>query len=392
MVIFSTVHRAADDRIFHKEARSLARAGYNVVVFAAAPHDGVLDGVRIRALSLPSSRFRRAFASPKLVGAILKEKAEVHHFHDPELLPAGLLLRLLGKKAIYDAHEDLPKDVLSKPYLRRWLRPVLSGVIDPVERWSARRMSGVLAATDSIGKRFRRATVIHNYPVLAQVVRSQTTPPCNTGPGPFVVFFGTITRIAGAREMLAAVNAVSNRFPVRLKLLGVFEDRALRSEGLRSGLGGRVEYQGFVPMPEVYQHYRGALAALVLLHPVPKFLESMPIKMFESMACGVPIIASDFPLWRRIVHDQGCGLVVDPLNVPQVADAIIYLIEHPEEAKKMGRRGRELVEKKYNWESESKKLLLLYEELLGKAGLGVRNRMEDTSRKAAKAQRTTRKR
>lgn len=364
VVIFSTVHRATDDRIFHKQARSLARAGYEVVVFADARHDRVVDGVRIRALSLPSSRFRRAFASPKLVCAILKEKAEVHHFHDPELLPAGLLLRLLGKKAIYDAHEDLPKDVLSKLYLPRWLRPFLAALMDPMERLAARAMSGVVTATDSIQRRFPGSVALHNYPILSYILPTRRPTPPALAESPFVLYSGVISRIRGAVEMRAAVKLLSRRYRVKLRLLGLFHDDAIRDETLQLNARGIVDYRGFMAMREVFYHYHGALAGLVVLHPVRKHLESTPIKMFEYMACGVPIIASDFPLWRRIVHEQGCGLVVDPLNVPQIADAIIYLMKHPEEAKKMGQRGKELVEKKYNWESESKKLLLLYEKVL----------------------------
>lgn len=371
VVIFSTVHRATDDRIFHKQARSLARAGYEVCLLAAAPHDILLEDVRIRAIAKPSSRIIRVLSSLKLIGRILKEKADIHHFHDPELLPVGLLLRLLGKKVIYDAHEEVPKDILTRSYLPAWLRPMLSGIVDVFERAAARCMSAVVTARDSTRRRLRGELVLGNYPLLEYIRQSQDTPLPAQGSTPFVVYFGTIARILGATEMLAAVNTVSRCLPLRLKLLGAFEDDGLRSEFLHSAESRLVDYGGFVPMRDAYRQYAGALAGLLVYHPCPNALETASNKLFECMACGVPVIASDFPLWRRIVHEQGCGLVVDPLNVPQVADAIIYLLEHPEEAKKMGRRGKELVAKKYNWESESKKLLLLYQELLGKARLGV---------------------
>jgi len=366
VVIFSTVHRAADDRIFHKEARSLARAGYEVVLFADAPHDRVVDGVRIRVLSRPSSRFRRTFASLRLIRAILKEKADIHHFHDPELLPVGLLLRLLGKKVIYDAHEDFPKDILSKLYLPRRLRPFLAALTDPMERLAARAMSGVVTATDSIQRRFPGSVALHNYPILSYILPTQGPTLPALAESPFVLYSGVISRTRGAVEMRAAVKLLSRRYHLKLRLLGLFYDDAIRDQTLQLDATRIVDYRGFMAMSEVYRHYHGALAGLVVLHPLRKHLESMPIKMFEYMACGVPTIASDFPLWRRIVYEQGCGLVVDPLDVPQIADAIMYLMKHPEEAKEMGRRGKELVAKKYNWESESKKLLLLYDQLLAK--------------------------
>ncbi len=364
VVIFSTVHQAADSRVFYKEACSLARAGYDVILFAQADRDGTTGGVRIWSLPRSPRRLERALRSLKLLPQLLREKGDIYHFHDPELLPSGLVLRALGRKVIYDAHEDLPKDILGKSYLAPWLRAMVSAIVDPLERWSAHRMSAVITTRDSTRRRLRGTAVLNNYPILEYVRRRRRE---GTGKqhARFVVYFGTITRPLGAREMLAAVNVVSGRLPLKLRLLGVFEDDALRAEMLDSPASTVVEYGGFVTMPEVYRNYPGALAGLVLYNH-PNHMETAAHKLFECMAFGVPVIASDFPLWRKIVHDQSCGLVVNPLNVRQIAEAIIYLIEHPDEAKKMGERGKELAEGKYNWESESKKLLLLYERLLSK--------------------------
>jgi glycosyltransferase involved in cell wall biosynthesis len=166
--------------------------------------------------------------------------------------------------------------------------------------------------------------------------------------------------------MVAAVSLVSKNHRVKLRMLGPFEDENLRSEILRSDKGHLVDYRGIVPFQEVFKHYHGALAGLLILHPVPKLKESMPVKMFECMACGVPLIASDFPLWREIIYDQGCGLVVNPLDVQEIANAIIYLVQNRAEAEKMGRKGIELVRTKYNWEKESCRLLRLYRRLLAR--------------------------
>jgi len=364
VVIFSTVHRAADDRIFHKQARSLAGAGYKVVIFARASHDDFLDGVRIRAIKQPSSRVKRAMISFSLIRSILKEHGDVHHFHDPELIPVGLLLRLLGKEVIYDSHEDFPKDLLAKPYLPRLLRPVLSAIINPLEKLAARRMSAVVTATDAIGRRFPGCVVLHNYPILSYI-RGCGGPARSPKPEtPYVAYCGTISKILGALEMPAAVKLVSPRYKIKLRLLGPFQNEAIEREVLRQDLSSVVDYRGFIPMREVYQNYAGAIAGLALYHPYPNHVEAMPNKLFECMACGVPLIASDFPLWRRIVHDEGCGLVVDPLSATQIAEAIVYLIEHPEEAKQMGLRGQKVTEQKYTWEKEADNLLRLYRSVL----------------------------
>lgn len=107
-----------------------------------------------------------------------------------------------------------------------------------------------------------------------------------------------------------------------------------------------------------------ARIGLVLLHPTPNYYDALPVKLFEYMSAGVPVIASDFPLWRKIIEGAGCGLVADPLDPHAIASAIEWLLTHPDEAEAMGKRGQEAVRKLYNWEHEAKALINFYERLL----------------------------
>jgi glycosyltransferase involved in cell wall biosynthesis len=102
---------------------------------------------------------------------------------------------------------------------------------------------------------------------------------------------------------------------------------------------------------------------LVLFHPAPNYMDAQPHKLFDYMAAGIPIIASDFPLWREIIGAAGCGIVVDPLKPQEIAKAMQWLWEHPVEAKKMGLRGREAATSRYNWDHEGQKLVSLYARL-----------------------------
>lgn len=367
VALVSTVHRATDFRLFEREARTLRTAGYRVVVLAPHHCAETVDGVQIEPLPTSRSRARGLVESPLLLHHIARRRASVYHIHDPELIPLAVLLRLMGRKIIYDVREDFPKDIRGKPYIRPRLRPWLAAIFSPLERLAARAMTAVVAANDPIARRFPQATVVHNYAVRTEIPLppgNETASPCSP---PFVVYFGAIARHLGAMEMVQAVRHASRREKVRLRLMGRFQDRSLEAKLLEGPLSSCIDYRGIVYPRSVYSHYAGALGGLVLYHCYPNHIEATPTKLFECMASSVPLIVSDFPLWRRMVYDQGCGLVVNPLDVPQIAEAIIYLLEHPGEAKKMGQRGRELVEKKYNWESESKKLLVLYERLLGKA-------------------------
>ena len=121
---------------------------------------------------------------------------------------------------------------------------------------------------------------------------------------------------------------------------------------------------GFVDRDRVRQVLSRSMAGLVTLHPIINYIDALPVKMFEYMSAGIPVIASDFPLWREIIQGDDCGLLLDPLNPAAIAHAIDYLVSHPEEAQRMGKNGRTAVETKYNWTMEEKKLLAFYDNIL----------------------------
>ncbi len=336
VVIFSTVHRATDDRIFHKEALSLARAGYNVVVLAQHSREESISGVHIKPLQTSSSRLKRMLCATRVVAELVRENGDIYHFHDPELIPGGLFLRAIGKKVIYDSHEDLPKDILLKPYLPPWTRGIVSRAATLFERVAARLLSAVILPSEQYSPHIGERVAVHNYPVLDYIV-SAAEQEERTAPGiPVVVYCGTITWMRGAGEMLRSVAIACKKVPVRLRLIGSVEDERLRSEIASHERSGAVEYLGEIPRRKVYARCLGAAAGLLLYHPAPFHRFIRPIRLFELMACGVPLIASDLPFSRKIVHDQGCGIVVDPLNISQIADAIIYLLKHPRKRRKWG--------------------------------------------------------
>ena len=121
---------------------------------------------------------------------------------------------------------------------------------------------------------------------------------------------------------------------------------------------------GFLDRVRLREVLSRSVAGLVTLHPVINYIDALPVKMFEYMSAGIPVIASDFPLWREIITLNDCGLLVDPLNPVAIAEAIDYFINHPEDAERMGMNGRRAVEKLYNWTHEGQKLLAFYDSLL----------------------------
>ena len=369
VVHFTTVHPAFDTRIFHKEAKSLARAGYKVVLIAQHNRDEMVDGVKIVALPKPRNRFARMLGLTwRAFHLSLRERADIYHFHDPELLPIGVLLKVFTRaKVVYDVHEDVPEQILTKHWIPCLLRRPLAGVFNAFEKLLARALDAVVVATEGIAEKFAqlKPIVIHNYPDLGMLPNSSTRH--GEGQEKVLVYVGGISKIRGAIEMVKALEHLNPAWDIRLDLIGKFEPPELEQE-LR-GLPGyrRVRFLGWMPPERVYTHLANADVGLVCLHPEPRFMVAWPVKLFEYMAAGLPVVASNFPLWKEIVEGNRCGITVDPLDPKAIAQAIEYLLAHPEEARQMGENGRRAVEEKYNWEKEAEKLLALYKELVDSA-------------------------
>jgi glycosyltransferase involved in cell wall biosynthesis len=180
-----------------------------------------------------------------------------------------------------------------------------------------------------------------------------------------VVYIGSITRSRGILELVEGMSLLPSDTPLRLKLAGTFSPAELQDDMHTLPGWERVDYLGFLRRGQVTDLLGRVRAGLLVLHPEETYLCSMPIKLFEYMAAEIPVIASDFPLWRQIIEEARCGLLVDPLNPVAIAAAIERLYNHPAEAEQMGKRGRAAVESRYTWAGEERRLKELYESLVG---------------------------
>lgn len=360
----TSVHSPSDTRIFLKECRSLARAKYEVSLVAPYEQDELMECIQIIAIPKSRNRFLRMWNTPwQVCRKAVAGKVDICHFHDPELIPVGILLRLCGKKVIYDVHEDLPRDILSKTWIPKVLRYPVSWFASFVEWISARLFfSAIVAATPTIAKRFpgQKTLTVQNYPIHDEWVTDNAAPysvrPKN------VLYIGAIARIRGIVENISAFDYVTNK-DVRFILAGSFNDSQLESECKELNGWKVVEFRGWLEREELNQVLMTSRIGLVLLHPAIFYIDAYPVKLFEYMSAGLPVIASDFPLWREIVTGAECGLLVDPMDLRKIALAIDWLLDHPEEAEQMGANGRRAVLERYNWSNEEKKLLELYAQL-----------------------------
>jgi glycosyltransferase involved in cell wall biosynthesis len=365
----TSVHAALDGRIFHKECRSLARAGFCVTTIGSHSEDAVVDGVNIRSVRREKSRFARMTRTVwQIYREALKQDAKVYHFHDPELIPVGLLLRLAGKEVIYDLHEDCPKDILAKDYLPSWSRRSVAWCIERLEIAACARFSALVAVTPHIAARFRHinkhTVVVYNFPYADEVVcQDQSSSWKNREQS--VAYVGGITAYRGIREMVAAMALLPPSLDATLELLGPTVPGDVALDEFRNDPGwNRVRYRGVLDLQGTFRTLHTVRVGLVPFHPIPNAVESLPQKLFEYMGAGLPVIASDFPLWRQIVDDSRCGILVNPLDPHAIAQAIEYLLVHVDEAEEMGRRGQTAVLERYNWNLQAEKLVNLYSDLV----------------------------
>jgi glycosyltransferase involved in cell wall biosynthesis len=355
-------HSPFDGRIFHKEARTLAKLGYDVTLIAQ--HDRIenVDGVRIIPLPKTKSRLVRMTKTVwKLFKSALKEKADIYHFHDPMLILVGIVLKLLGKKVVYDVHEDYPKQILYKGWIvNEYIRKVVAFITSMIEQTGAYLFDGIVAATPDIAKKFNptKTILLRNLPLLELINDAKRLEIQKERP--IIIYTGWLCTIRGTKEIIQAMGFVENK--AKLWLLGEWENETFKKEC--EGLKGwkYTEYLGFVPLSEVYKYTKAADIGISILHPTKNYLTSLPIKAFEYMACSLPMVMSNFPYWQEIYG--GCALFADPYAPEDIADKIKYLLDNPDEAKQLSDRAKQRVLKEWNWEVESRKLAELYEELL----------------------------
>lgn len=358
----TSVHTRNDVRIFLKETCSLFKVGFDTTLLVA---DGLgnaeINGINIiDAGKVTGGRLKRFYQNPKNILKALKNiDCDICHFHDPELIPVGLKLIRRGKKVIYDVHEDVPLQTLSKDYIPLIFRRIISMTIKLYENYAAKRLSYIVTATPSIKRRFIKLnsnTVdINNYPILNEI-NQHTEPHTKTGNA---IYIGLISEGRGIFQLLESLSYGN----FKLKIAGIFNSETLKNKIENHQNWNKVTFLGQLGRKELAIELSKASVGIVTLLPEPNHLNSQPIKMFEYMSAGIPIIASNFPIWREIVEGNNCGVCIDPMKPTEIAKAMEYLLSNDSIAKEMGKNGRDAVVNKFNWESEKKKLITVYKQL-----------------------------
>jgi len=367
VVHVTTVHPATDNRIFYKECLTLRDAGYRVVLIAPHGGDEVVDSIQIRALPAARNRWDRAARLTRQALALCRQEgADLCHFHDPELMPSMARLAQAGKSVIYDMHENIVKDMRTKPHVSAPLRPALSTYLRlRMKDWL--KGMHVIFADRSYQPDYQwieQYTVIENMPRTAQLLGVDV----KCGSKPALAYLGSVTPRRGSLTLLEVVRQLQLQGrQLGLECVGPATARHRRELELliQAAKLQQVRMHGRLEPADAWNMIAGCVAGMALLDDTPNYRDSLPTKLFEYMGLGLPVVASDFPLYRDIIDRHQCGICVNPADLPAILGAVEYLLDNPAEAAAMGQRGRAAVRQNYTWDTEAKKLLDLYKSLLG---------------------------
>jgi glycosyltransferase involved in cell wall biosynthesis len=365
--VLSSARNATEHRILSKQGASLVGAGYRVSIVAPHPRDEVLSGIAIKAVPKSRSRFVRILRTTwSVYREALRQSAHVYHFHDTGLMPVGWMLKLHGKRVLYDVREDTPAYVSDQYWIPRWARSGVAWAVDIAERASGRVFDGIVAATPHIGDRFPRSktVVVQNFPLLDEAFPASHS---YLDRPPLVLYIGSMEPFRGVLELIDAMGLLPETLEARLALGGEFEPAALEQEARRKAGWKRTDYAGWQDRRGLLDLLSRARVGVVPFLATANTIDAQPIKLFEYMIAGLPIVASDLRRLREVVHAAQCGILVEPGQPKAMAEALQWLLEHPVEAQAMGGRGRQAVLHTYNWNSQAKLLLQLYRRVTGPA-------------------------
>ncbi|MFQ3192734.1 MAG: glycosyltransferase involved in cell wall biosynthesis, partial [Paraglaciecola sp.] len=285
----------------------------------------------------------------------------VFHFHDPENLFVAYFLSIRGYNVIWDSHEDFPRQLSTKYWVPNKLSKIIEFLSEKIEDFIASRLSGIVAATPLIENRFKlvnhSVVCVKNYPVLDEFIGV----PEKKVPNKKLCYIGSITRERGIIEILEVLKTLGPEYT--LILCGVYDSELLKIEVENHPSYSQVDFRGYLDRKGIAEALSDSDAGLVTLHPNPNQIEALPIKLFEYMAAGLPVIASDFPLWRGIVEASGCGYLVNPLSVADIANAVVSLTSDQIKYKACSINGRQAAVEHYSWQGEGEKLIEFYKNI-----------------------------
>jgi len=371
--LFSTVQLPDDVRLFHRECKSLVNSVYDVHLVVPCEKSELRDGVQLHAIPRLRNRLIRMTIMPWIAMCkALKTKASIYHFHDPELLPVGLVMRWgLSKKVVFDMRESTARQIISKEWLPKWSRKVVSLCYRVIEHVCLKGIA-VIAANDKSVEENEPCYLVRNFPAIDEELMTNAMEMDRRLEQPLLVYVGRVAKIRGALLYVELAKRLLERgYSFRMMIIGTYEEnfgQHLKAKVREVNLQDTVTVTGHMDYREAMKLVSRAVIGLSILEPAPNFTVCLAGKIVEYMMCGTPVLCSRFDHWRAYVEGERTGLMVDPNNIEEVVKVCEQMLSNPDELAAMGKRGMEVVRTKYNWDTEFKVLLQCYEDLLKKRG------------------------
>lgn len=362
IVHLSSVHSALDPRIRMKQLGTVSRAGWEATFVSGDLSESGNDGISVIKIWPGNKRrsLRLILTAPLLIFRALFIKADIYHLHDPELLAWAWILKIKRVPLVYDIHEDYLTSIRQKEWIPKSIRSLCAKLAASAEQ-AASRLCHLIIAERYYKRRFPGSIPILNYPSKKHAAKE----PSFSAESRQLLYTGNITEDRGALHMAALAVA---RPDLDLVLVGrcdgVLAEKIFRMIG--SGKNMKIiGIDSYIPHDKIreYYEYHRWLAGLAIFPDTDDHRDKELTKFFEYMAAGLPIIASKFPSWQRLIEKYQVGICVDPENTKEIGDKIDYLLYHPEQALEMGRKGQEAVRYELNWETEGSRLIEFYKTL-----------------------------
>jgi len=362
VVMLANGHSPFDTRIFVKQARTLSAAGYKVSIIVPHQRDELREGVAIISTPLRRAGFGKLFLNPITIfrKAFNQPNDSIFCIHDSDILFVGLLLKVFGRTVIYDAHEDTPLQISYQHWIPNVLRKPYAALYFLIEKVCGLFFDAIIVAEPVIAKYFppSKTSLVRNFPFAKDFERIDVKPFRERKNA--IVYVGTLSRVRGLFEMLNAARIAEGKCDFEFVLGGNFAPASLEADVIANY---KVTYLKWVNYEALVTLLADCKLGLILPNPVKRYKTNYPVKMFEYMAAGVPVLGSREGESAKFVHDAACGILVNPLDIQEIAEAIVNVLANEAKAEQMGLNGRRAVMEYLNWENESKVLLTLYHKL-----------------------------
>ncbi len=367
VVIVAPTHAADNVRVFGRQATTLAAQGYDVRLIAKAGSAHTENGVKILPVWAPFPGLLRFLNLPLFAWQAVGQKADVYHLHNPDTLPLVFLLKILGKRVIYDTHEDFAERILIRGWIPRPLRRPMAAMVVGLERLAARVVDATIVTQEQLRARYgERAVLIDNPPIHDSPVVEEAAKFAAGLPPPddlCLIYIGGLSDARGLRVMIDVVVEINKRRPCRLRLIGPPTEPADVAQAQNLDGWRYVDYLGVLPQGQAFGHVLNAHIGLALIQDVADHARTSVNKLYEYMMLETPFVSADFAHWRKCLNGVEAGVFVDPANIQAAARAVLDIADDDTRRLAMGEAGAAFVRESYNWQVVSPRLIEVYKKI-----------------------------